>query len=816
MRDMIRYDYSSLEVRPVTGAKPAGTGSHSDQARFYLQHNDVVEAFAEIEQAEAQAKSENDPKLQASVLDLKGAAYMSTGEFEKAIDAYRQAMVLERSLNDLNGQAEMFLRVGWAYQSLEDYPKALGCYESARGFFEKSGDKGGAIRASLGIRSTYQSMGNIDRIEQAQNWVAMGASKDQAARIIAGDAQFFLAANHPSRALQSYEQALALLNSSSDPGLESRILAGMGRSETAVGLHEQAGKHLEAALSKMKSAGDREGEAATLASLGNLEVSTALSSSTESPKKHLRAALDRYSEALTMMNEIGDRGEEIGVLTGIGVTYELSKNYGDALNSYMEAIKLLELMQASTRLEEFPNSLTGKASELYERAIFSAMKLKRHEEAFNLTERSRASRFRILVGEADISARSTLAPKFVEEDAVLRRESVILERQLGQELSKPDADIDESRVLLLKTQLKTLRAQYVTLGEKLTKTAPKAAPYLTVSSLTLNEIQNKLDADTTLISYFPVSEGIVAFVVSKDHFETVELLSDDPDMWGSVVSLRGLAISLQGLSGQTDPSAVFKPLYKLLIKPIRHQLHTKALLLVPYGELYNVPFGALSPDGIHYLSDDYTVTYLPTASDVSYLGQKDEDSDKRMLVLAAAKLNGQSQVDALNGEAGAVASLYSSEPRVTSSAALSSFLREEGRKADLVHIVTGAETLPPGGTPDRRCKISLPAQKVAELDLTKTSLVVVSGWECEVGLFNEAFLYAGAHSVITSLWDVDDDAAKSFMLSFYTHLRSGKSKAESFGAAQLETRKSYPHPYYWAGFVLSGAGAGEAQHVSVK
>ena len=42
------------------------------------------------------------------------------------------------------------------------------------------------------------------------------------------------------------------------------------------------------------------------------------------------------------------------------------------------------------------------------------------------------------------------------------------------------------------------------------------------------------------------------------------------------------------------------------------------------------------------------------------------------------------------------------------------------------------------------------------------------------------------------------------MVLFYTHLRQGLSKAEALRAAQMNMRQKYPHPYYWAGFVLTG------------
>jgi CHAT domain-containing protein len=65
-------------------------------------------------------------------------------------------------------------------------------------------------------------------------------------------------------------------------------------------------------------------------------------------------------------------------------------------------------------------------------------------------------------------------------------------------------------------------------------------------------------------------------------------------------------------------------------------------------------------------------------------------------------------------------------------------------------------------------------------------------------------MFAGSSSVITSLWNIDDEATQQLMVAFYTHLKAGLSKAEALRAAEIDVRKQHPNPYYWAGFVLMG------------
>jgi CHAT domain-containing protein len=68
------------------------------------------------------------------------------------------------------------------------------------------------------------------------------------------------------------------------------------------------------------------------------------------------------------------------------------------------------------------------------------------------------------------------------------------------------------------------------------------------------------------------------------------------------------------------------------------------------------------------------------------------------------------------------------------------------------------------------------------------------------------FLYAGAKSVIASLWKVNDDATAALMSILYARIKKGESPASALRSAQLEMLRDeqWSNPYYWAGFVLQG------------
>jgi CHAT domain-containing protein len=71
-----------------------------------------------------------------------------------------------------------------------------------------------------------------------------------------------------------------------------------------------------------------------------------------------------------------------------------------------------------------------------------------------------------------------------------------------------------------------------------------------------------------------------------------------------------------------------------------------------------------------------------------------------------------------------------------------------------------------------------------------------------------AFQYAGARSVLASLWEVSDASTAALMKTFYRHLAEGVPKAEALRRAQLALlrKPATSAPYYWAAFTLAGLG----------
>jgi hypothetical protein len=68
-------------------------------------------------------------------------------------------------------------------------------------------------------------------------------------------------------------------------------------------------------------------------------------------------------------------------------------------------------------------------------------------------------------------------------------------------------------------------------------------------------------------------------------------------------------------------------------------------------------------------------------------------------------------------------------------------------------------------------------------------------------------MYAGASSVVASLWKVDDEATAALMKQFYENLlHNGMTPSAALREAQntIRQRPEWSAPYYWAAFTLQG------------
>ena len=156
-------------------------------------------------------------------------------------------------------------------------------------------------------------------------------------------------------------------------------------------------------------------------------------------------------------------------------------------------------------------------------------------------------------------------------------------------------------------------------------------------------------------------------------------------------------------------------------------------------------------------------------------------------------------------------------------AATTSLLWQYGAHSPIVHIAAhGLFRLDaPNFSHIKLADRQLSTIEVFNLDLSSCSLVTLSA--CETGRavvggvdevigLGRGFLYAGAASLLPTLWKVDDASSAELMEMFYQALLGEHTKASALAGAQraflararTSIRPYRIHPYFWGGFQLIG------------
>lgn len=99
----------------------------------------------------------------------------------------------------------------------------------------------------------------------------------------------------------------------------------------------------------------------------------------------------------------------------------------------------------------------------------------------------------------------------------------------------------------------------------------------------------------------------------------------------------------------------------------------------------------------------------------------------------------------------------------------------------------------------------------------KANLVVLSACQTALGReitgegligLSRAFFYAGARSVVATLWNLNDRFAAEFVERFYSELNQGHSSEEALRRAKIAyvNHPRFSHPFYWSSLVMLGDG----------
>lgn len=331
----------------------------------------------------------------------------------------------------------------------------------------------------------------------------------------------------------------------------------------------------------------------------------------------------------------------------------------------------------------------------------------------------------------------------------------------------------------------------------------------------------RVDDDTVLLEYVFWDDRGAAFIVSSSGLRVERLavgtraLQRAINHWQLNLESTARAVA-QGESVQhlaTNANGQLASLYRLLIQPLAKYLEgMQRLIVVPYGRAHGVPFHALF-DGQQYLAEQFEVWTAPSSSLLELCSERVRPPAQSGDALVVGFSGGR--LPAVVDEARDVAALMDGR----------CFVEDEATRAVVVAHAAQHNILHLAAHGEARldnpifAHIALADGQLTTADVFALRLdgALVTLSACETGRgsvvggdevvgLSRGFLFAGASTLVQSLWRVDDAATARLMHCFYTRLRAGEAPGAALRSAQRTFIEHGAHPYAWAPFEIVGYG----------
>ena len=500
-----------------------------------------------------------------------------------------------------------------------------------------------------------------------------------------------------------------------------------------------------------------------------------------------------------------------------GQIQEASGKSADAYASYQRAREALETLRSSLHGEELKISFVKNRLEVYERLVAICMNdpSRTAEESFGLIEMAKSRSLAELLVH---NTRGFSEPAAGQSDLVrrireMREELNWYYRRLEIEELKAD-DRSPERIERLREQALAHENELLRALREIPVTQPIDTDFAFAS---LDRIRASLPREAVLVEYFSVSGQFVAAILKHDSLEMIPLTPVSRVV--NLLRMFDFQIGKFRL-GSEYALAFAKPLfdatlghlhslYSEVIAPLRDRLDGSHLVIVPHGVLHYLPFHALF-DGERYLIDSFTVSYAPSAAIFSLCQERSAPASGPPLVMGVPDKVAPLILD----EVRAVANMLPGAELLIGPKANREALREKGFRSRTIHIATHG-TFRKDNPMFSGIRLSDGYLSLYDLYQFKldAELLTLSG--CATGLnvvgagdelmgLVRGLLYAGAQSLLLTLWNVHDESTSDFMTAFYRRWQGTRSKPAALQGAMLEMRKRYPHPYFWAPFALTG------------
>jgi CHAT domain-containing protein len=712
------------------------------------------------------------------------------GQYELANKYFRRSIELNQLSGDKVRVAESLLKIGTILNNLSKYADALASLEKALEIYREIDEKSGISDALNQIGFVYLKMGDYDKALEKFN-EAIKITKEQKdqwglAGIYNNMAIMLQNVGRTEKALDYYKSALAIYEELKDQGNILVALNNIGTTYFDMKYYSTAEEYHKKGLNLSRELKDRDEEANYLLNLGN----------DQNLQGKADEALVNYKAGFEIARTLNNPDLTWKLFAGLAENYETSGDYRKVVELNDTALKIIEELRSTLPGDEFKTTYMAKERYVYEDII---------DLLETLHEKDRTKGY------------DKLAFLYAEQS--------------------------KSRVLL-----DLLSSTKLTSDDN-----PDKGFLHNLEPVSLDEAKALCpDKNTLVLEYSVGDSSSCLWVITRSDFKIFRL-PRRKILQEQIETIRfSLLDPQQGISDFfTNAGSI---LYEELIKPAESFLSKKSrLIIIPDGVLNYLPFEVLLTEnkkptaGISYsdlpfLVKKYPVSYGQSASVLKTLIAKSPEAKelagvyKRLIAFGDplyedTLFNSQikyARLEFSGKEIENIASFFKAE---SSDIYLRNKATEENlkQKNDLdkfnyIHFATHGFINE--DKPDLSSLVLtsgknsgedgfLQAAEIFKLKLNP-ELVVLSA--CQTGLgklvrgegivgLTRAFMYAGAPSVLVSLWSVSDMSTATLMGAFYKNLIKNKlSKTDALRQAQLTliSDPTYSHPFYWAPFILIG------------
>jgi CHAT domain-containing protein len=506
----------------------------------------------------------------------------------------------------------------------------------------------------------------------------------------------------------------------------------------------------------------------------------------------------------------------------LGRIEEDQGNAQAAYDEYQHARAELESLRSSLGRDELKVSFMKNKVELYERLVELCLRRESdggsHQEIFQYIElaKSRSLVEMIFQKSRTLPSEENGQSSLVRRVRALREELNWYQHRIELEQLRPEKN-SAQRVRQLHVQAEERERELLKVLAELPETSSSLAALPLQQCVPLGRVREVLPTNTTLVEYFFIGDQIVAMVLNSKKLEIVPVttmprISEALRLFRFQLERFRLNSRREELPRGADQATLthLSDLYQELIAPIRMHLSTSHLVIVPHASLHYLPFHALH-DGDAFLADSFAFSYSPSASVFALCHAQGARPAGGALILGVP----DAQAPQIEAEVESIHQTLPGSELFLGDAANHQLLFQKGPSSSLIHIATHGKFRPdnPMFSGIRLGDGYLHLYELFHMQLSAelltlsgcaTGLNVVAAGDELVGLMRGA-LYAGARSLLLTLWDVHDKSTARFMTSFYRCLyRAGQSTPEALTEASRELRQDYPHPYYWAPFLIVG------------